>query len=447
MIIKLKLLLPSLFIALSTAGFASHAEEAELNEDADEMSEMAAKPKAKKSSKGKRKQEGVWTFKMDNLRASVGAYTDDPGPSSSVDLFGAASGKMQTGAWEFALGARVDAQTQGGNPDFTRGKLDYGENYARWRSDELRLTIGTQTVLWGRVDDISPIDRLSRVDLTRLILDKQPDRRRAVPAVRMERFFGDYKLDAVWLPVFESAVMPHTDSAWHPVDRDRERIIGLGSVPGISGFQIHDDEHGSGGGGLRLTRTGGDIDYGISAQRVRLSLPYYQLGAGVLTGVHPYTWVLGGELEMQMAGATWRAEIAWNSDIPYTTTAAELRKDSGWDWVLGSEFFPGDAETRVTVQLAGHKTNANGPILDRDEWHALTGEVEHPFSEGRWRMNVRFSAGLDERNVYFNPRLAYLGIDQHEFFVAAHLFSGTEKTLGGYYEDKDLIELGWQAKF
>ena len=446
--ITLKLLLPGLFVALSTASFSIHAEEAEPNEDADEISKVSAKPKAKKSAKSKRKQEGVWNFKVDTLRASVGAYTDDPGPSTSVDLFGAASGKMQTGAWEFALGARVDAQAQGGNPDFSRSKLDYGENYARWRSEEMRLTIGTQNVMWGRVDEISPIDRLSRVDLTRLILDKQPDRRRAVPAVRMEQFFGDYKLDAVWLPVFDAAVLPHADSAWHPVDTTNSRIVGLGTVPlNISGFQIRDDEHGSGGGGVRLTRTGGDFDYGISAQRARLSLPYYQLGAGVLTGVHPYTWVVGGELELQKAGATWRAEIAWNSDVPVTNLMGQMGSESGWDWVLGSEFFPGDAETRVTVQLAGHKTHAKGAILDRDQWHALTGEVEHPFSEGRWRMNVRFSAGLDERDVYFNPRLAYLGIDRHEFFIAAHVFSGTEKTLGGYYKDKDLVELGWQAKF
>jgi len=449
--IKLKLLLPGLFVALSTACFSSHAEEAELiaepKDDADEMSEVAAKTKTKKSTKSKRNQEGVWNFKMDTLRSSVGAYSDDPGPSTSVDLFGAASGKMQTGEWEFSLGARVDAQAQGGNPDFSRSKLDYGENFARWRNDELRLTIGTQNVLWGRVDEISPIDRLSRVDLTRLILDKQPDRRRAVPAVRLEQFFGDFKLDAVWLPVFDAAVLPHADSAWHPVDSIGGRIIGIGSAPFAIGAQIKNDEHGSGGGGLRFTRTGGDFDYGISAQRVRLSLPYYQLGAGVLTGVHPYTWVVGSELEMQMAGATWRAEIAWNSDIPVTNLIGQMVNETGWDWVLGSEFFPGDAETRFTLQLAGHKTNARGAILDRDEWHALTGEVEHPFSEGRWRMNVRFSAGLDERDVYFNPRLAYLGIDRHELFVAAHVFSGTEKSLGGYYKDKDLIELGWQAKF
>jgi hypothetical protein len=436
-----------LFCLMTALASAAYADTADSKDDADELSESEVKPKAQKKAKGKRKQEGIWIFKLDELRASAGAYTDDPGPSGSLDLSGSASAKMQTGAWEFGLGARFDAQSQSGSPDFSRAKLDYGENFVRWRNDEMRLTVGTQNVLWGRVDEISPIDRLSRVDLTRLILDKQPERRRAVPALRMENFWGDYKLDAVWLPVFEAAVLPHADSAWHPVDTVNGRIIGIGAVPAIAGFQVRDDEHGSGGAGVRLTKAGGNFDYGMSVQRVRLSLPYYQVGAGVLTGIHPFTWVVGGELETQKAGATWRAEIAWNSDVPVTSTTFQLGSETGWDWVLGSEFFPGDAETRVTLQLAGHKTTANGPILDRDEWYAMTGEVEHPFAQGRWRLNARFSAGLDERDVYFNPKLTFLGIDQHEFFLAAHVFSGAEKTLGGYYKDKDLIELGWRGKF
>lgn len=443
----------SLFCFMTAiAASAAHAQERPSDDadeaEADEVSAVIAKPKPKKAKTRKTRSEaGKWAFKLEAMRASVGAYTDNPGPDTSADLYAAGSAKMQTGRWEFALGARIDAQAQGGNPDFSRAKLDYSENYVRWRNEDLRLTIGTQNVLWGRVDEISPIDRMSRVDLTRLILDKQPDRRRASPAVRMEQFFGDYKLDAVWLPVFDAAVLPHRDSAWLPVDTKSGRIIGIGTVPIVVGAQVREDEHGSGGGGVRLTRTGGAIDYGMSAQRVRLSLPYYRLGPGVLTGVHPYTWVVGGELEMQKAGATWRAEVAWSSDIPVTNLFGQMGSESGWDWVLGSEFFPGDAETRVTLQLAGHQTNGNTTTLDRKDWYALTGEVEHPFAEGRWRVNARFSAGLDERDVYFNPKLTYLGIDQHEFFLAAHLFSGEDKTLGGYYRDKDLIELGWRAKF
>ena len=119
----------------------------------------------------------------------------------------------------------------------------------------------------------------------------------------------------------------------------------------------------------------------------------------------------------------------------------------GVDLVVGAGFFPGDGETRVTLQLAGHRTLTDVSVLDRTEFYVMTGEIEHPFAHGRWRADLRFMAGLGERDLYLNPRLTYTGIDQHELFVAAHVFSGSEQTLGGYYSRNDSVMVGWQAKF
>ncbi|MDP2784009.1 MAG: hypothetical protein Q8O38_05380 [Sulfurimicrobium sp.] len=431
----------SLALGVVTLGHAAEEQSEEQGLDG----EVKANTSKKKSS-SKAGKAGV-KIKIDNMRAELGTFTDKPASSSDALLHGAISAKGQSGVWEFALGARFDAYEQSGTPGFSKARLDYTENYLRWRGEDMRITVGTQNVLWGRVDEISPIDRMSRVDLSRVILDKLPERRRAVPAVRLEHFAGDYKIDAVWLPVFDSAVLPHENSAWNPVDTVNGRLLGIGNVPGIIGAQVREDEHGSGGGGVRLTRSGGKLDYGFSLQRVRQSQPYYRAMPGLLTAVHPFSWVVGGELETQKGGATWRMEAAWSSDVPVTTSAFQFQTERAFDLVLGTEFFPGDGETRATLQLAGHKTFANMPIMDRDEFYSLNGELEHPFASGRWRANLRFSAGLDERDLYLNPKLSYLGIDQHEIFVAAHLFSGAAQTLGGYYKQNDMIVLGWQAKF
>lgn len=403
--------------------------------------------KSKKKSKRKADRAGI-VIKLDDARVEFGPFADAAGHATDTYLHGAASAKGQSGAWEFALGASLDVYSQSGSPDFTRTRLDYTENYVRWRGEDTRITLGTQNVLWGRVDEISPIDRMSRADLSRFILDRLPERRRAVPAVRMEHFSGDYKLDAVWLPVFDAAAMPHKNSAWNPADRVHGRLLGIGSAPAIVGAQLREVEHGSGGGGIRLTRTGDGLDYGLSLQRVRQSQPYYRMSPGLLTAVHPFSWVVGGELEMQKAGATWRMEAAWNSDTPVTSSSTfQYRTERSLDVVLGTEFFPGDSETRVTLQLVGHKIFADTPILDKDKFYAFTGEVEHPFAQGRWRASMRFICGLDERDIYLNPKLAYTGIDQHEIFLTAHLFSGSEQTIGGYARRDDLVLLGWQAKF
>lgn len=384
----------SLAFGVASSGYA--ADEQSL-EDGPKVSTV------KKKSRSKADKGGI-KIKIDDLRAELGAFTDHPDASSDTLLHGAVSANGKSGAWEFALGARFDAYGQSGSPGFSSSKLDYTENYLRWRGEDTRITVGTQNVLWGRVDEISPIDRMSRVDLSRIILDKLPERRRAVPAVRMEHFAGDAKIDAVWLPAFESAVLPDGNSVWNPLDTVNGRLLGIGNVPGIIGAQVREEKYGSGGGGVRLTHSGGKLDYGLSLQRVRQSQPYYRVSPGMLTGVHPFSWIAGGELEAQKWGATWRMEAAWSSDVPVTTNTFQYQTEPAFDLVLGAEFFPGDGETRATLQLAGHKTLTNAPILDRDEFYNFNGELEHTFASGNWRANLRFSAGLDKRDFYLKDR-------------------------------------------
>lgn len=433
--------------------------EAEAKIDAVEVEPEEATPAKKAIKKIKKKlkaaKENV-AFKIDSLRTEIGGFSDSAAPDSDVYLNAGASMKGWAGDnWEYGVGLRLDAQAQGGTNDYSRGKFDYAENYLRWRSPEMRITLGTQNLLWGRVDEIPPVDRLSRTDLSHFVLDRLPDRRRAVPAVRVERFQGDFKIDAAWVPFFDPAVLPDAKSIWHPVDTLNARVLGLGSVPlpfpGMSVALGKENAGGSGGGGVRVTHTGSGIDYGFSLQRARQSVPYYKVSPGIpvitLTAVHPFSWVIGGELETQMAGATWRLEAAWSSDMPVTTpTTFAYRTEAASDLVMGVEFFPGDGETRITLQLAGHKTHTDS-ALDRTEYYSLNGEIERTFAQGRWRGNLRFFSGLDQHDVYLNPKLTYLGIDRHELFIAAHLFSGAEQTLGGFHKDHDMISIGWQAKF
>lgn len=390
-------------------------------------------------------------LRLDSAAVEAAALPDQPDANGQLRTRAAVSAKGGSGAWSYALGARVDANSQSGALHFDRVRLDYTDNYLRWQGELLQVTAGTQNVLWGRVDEISPIDRLSRADLSHALIDRLPERRRSVPAIRVERFGDENKLDVVWLPVFDEAVMPHDRSVWHPVDTREGRLLGIGSLPALVGAQVRQaDVNGSGGAGVRWTAQSQGLDYGLSLQRARSSQPYYRVLPGstvVLQAVHPISTVVGAELETEAAGATWRMELAWSSANPLTTTGLQYRTTPGVAWVIGAEFFPGDSETRVTLQLAGQRIRAAESVLDRTHMTYLTGEVEHPFAQGRWRADLRFSFGLNDRDNYVNPRLTYTGIDQHELYMGAHLFGGADNTLGGFYRRNDALTLGWKAKF
>jgi hypothetical protein len=157
-------------------------------------------------------------FGIDDLLLEAGALPDAPEADTYSTLRASAYVLWQPSRnWELRAGARVDGMTQnGGSTDHHEILADYGDTYVRYRSGDTRLTLGAQTVIWGRADEIPLADRVSRADFTRFILDDLSDRRRAQLAARWEQNFGDYKLDAMWLPQFRGAQLPDVASVWSP---------------------------------------------------------------------------------------------------------------------------------------------------------------------------------------------------------------------------------------
>lgn len=407
--------------------------------------------------------ESGWTTVRDDVDGSAYLRAD------------AYAGWRSAGSWEARISARLYAWRQHGDTEFTHGEIDAGDSWLRYRGDSWRVTAGMQTVLWGRADELPPTDRLSVQDVTRFALDDLSERRRSAPLLRLEHFIGASKLDLLWMPRFRAAELPHDDDIWHPVDRRRGALIGIRPDPLLSalvqGGGYQEDDDGYGGVGLRWSRSGEGMDYAFSIQRVRHSLPYYELDAAVRGALllnpldpagavaagdasrtfvarHPLSTVAGVDLGLVTGGMTWRLEAAWLSDVPVTT--GDLRMDTvpAIDWTVGLEFFPGDAETRVTLQLTGRELfDLPATILDRERIVALGGELESILPGYRWRARMRFSTGLDRRDVYLNPELAFIGFEPHELYLAGHWLDGADMTAGGHFQDNDLIALGWRARY
>lgn len=92
--------------------------------------------------------EGL-NLRLDSAGIEVAALPDHPDASSAARARLSISAKGESGAWSYALGARVDASAQSGTQRFDRARLDYTENYLRWQNESVQVTAGTQNVLWG----------------------------------------------------------------------------------------------------------------------------------------------------------------------------------------------------------------------------------------------------------------------------------------------------------
>lgn len=356
--------------------------------------------------------------------------------------------------WELRAGAQLSADAQsGGTSDLDRSSARPGETYLRYRSGDVRLTVGWQSVIWGRVDEVAVIDRVSRTDARRFLLDSLAQRRLPSPAFRWEQSMGDYKLDAVALLGFEGAALPPLQSVWSLIDRTDGRIIGIAPDPALAPLfragTVRRDDTGSGGGGLRLTRDG-DISWGLTVARTRQSLPGFVADAatGTLDMVHPFVDFAGVDAEWAQGGFTWRTELGISRGQPLNAaTDGRLMEAKAIEWVGGVEFYPGDRDTRVTLQIVARKLNVDEQALQLTRYAALNGEVETSLAQGRWKAALRFNTGLNVHDSYLSPSLTYRGFEPHEIYVRWHRFGGAARTLGGFHDDHDMIAVGLRTRF
>lgn len=392
----------------------------------------------------------------DGVRVEVGALPEAPEADRQA-AFRASPYLLWQPAreWEFRAGARVEGSDQrGGVSPYSRWRAELGDTYLRYRSGDTRLTAGAQTILWGRADEIPLIDRVSRADLTRFVLDDIADRRLALPALRWEQSLGDLKFDAVALPAFRGAALPDVRSVWSPINRQAGEIIGVGAGQELATFvraaQVRQDDGGAGGAAIRLTHAlAGAMDLGLTLARTRQSLPYYQADAAAmtLTAVHPYVRFFGLDAEVATDAITWRTELGWSDGVPVTALDGRMLRRNVVEWIGVMEFFPGGEETRVNLQLAARSVRGGQAIQQLKEYVALNGEVETALDQGRWKAGLRFNLGLNVRDVYLAPKVSYLGWEPHELYVVARHFSGESRTLGGFHRDHGMLAVGLKTRF
>jgi len=418
--------------------------------DEEEVPETAAAPLAQ--------PEGVrgFSLKVDRLWAEYGYFTD---PDSQADLQGYLHGRATahwniSPVWEAQVSLRADGYYQSGELNSNTTKLDYDESFIRYKGQNTRVTVGAEKVIWGRIDEIPPTDRLSTVDMSRFILDDLEDRRRVSPVIRLEQFFADSKLDLVFLPWFREAQLPAIDSVWYPVRQPQGEIMGLKSTPIMAelirnGQFTTEAPDTDGGFGARYTASAAGLDYGLTLQRTRQSTPYFRYDpvTNVFAAQYPRSWSLGGDLELEAYAATWRLEGSWFSDTPITEVGGTYDTVNSVSWGGGVEFYPGDGDTRVNLQLTGMNMIDTPEVVDRTDIYSFNGSFSIPFAHEKWNASMRFYVGLGENDIYLNPQLTYVGWVPFEVYLQAHYFQGGDGTPGGFHRDDSLLTLGWLARF
>ena len=354
--------------------------------------------------------------------------------------------------WLFQATIDLNAFSEHGVSDWDQTELDYDEVYVRYSGEQFNVTLGTQKILWGKIDEFPPTDRLSTQDYRRPYDDLE-DRRLASLALRYQHFFKSSSLDIAIYPKFREAQLPDQNSSWFPVSRDSGEILGLelpdAIAPLLQSTVIKESPPDSDGGfGIRYNQLG-TFDYSLSVQYGRQSTPYFSFDpvSSTVTGYYPRTWIVGADAAMEIGNGTLKLESAWLGEQPFTREDGQLDTSEALSWGIAYEMFPGDGDARINLQLTGQSLLGSDKALDRDEIVSLNGSFETPFADHQWNIRTRFSVGLDKDDNYFNPELTYTGVESQEFYLELHMFNGEVSTPGSLYEDNSFVAFGWRGSF
>ncbi len=396
------------------------------------------------------------TVKVDKLWVEYGQFTKNSASKNHQGYLNsmATAEWKPSSKWEFHASIRADGYSESGSNDWDDLQLDYDEIYIRFRTDNSIFTLGSQKVLWGRIDEFPPTDRLSTQDFRRFVLDDLSDRRLASPAIRMEHFFNNKKIDLVYYPHFREAQLADKDSIWYPVNKETGEILGLDTTDTAEAIvkttSVAEHAPNSDGGfGLRFSSLSSGFDYAITVQKGHQTVPYfsYNPNENIIEGRYPRTWIIGGDFGTEALGGTLKFEASWLSDTPVTRKDGRYTTVESVNWGVALELFPGDGDTRLNLQLTSIKLFGAPSVMDRDELYSFNGSLEVPFSENRWRAKMRFNTGLDEKDTYLNPEIAFTGWEAQEVYLEFHFFDGDKGTPGGFYEDNNILTLGWRKSF
>ena len=377
--------------------------------------------------------------------------------------------------WELQLGARARGYYVYGAREGDDTDIRYHESYFRYRAPDRRITLGAQIVRWGRLDFASPTDQFAVQDLTRGPISGRSGEYLAVPAIRWEEYFGYNKLDVLWLTHFVSAQLPGEASPWYPIDRERGRLLGipheqeLDEYLAVSTVDDRSPEGQAGGAAMRLSRDGPDVDWAVTAQRVRNPQPYFEIDPSLqgllpddlepqdvvdagddretFRAVHPWTTVLGADVCWAQEQGTWRLEAAWLSDMPVTTWDFAYSTTPAVLWAMAWEFFPDSWDARIQLQLNSRHHLRGRNIVERNTKLGFSGDLDCFLDRQRWRIRLQYVIGITDHELYLHPELARLMARHGEWYLGAHIFSGKAGTLGGLYRNNDLIVAGWRRRF
>ncbi|MCG8473846.1 MAG: hypothetical protein MI742_18615 [Desulfobacterales bacterium] len=297
-------------------------------------------------------------------------------------------------------------------------EVSFRELYVEKEIGETRFRAGNQIFAWGTADLMNPTSWFNPQDLRELFLKEEDQVAQGVPALSMLRFFEEYAVEAVVMPVSISRLQSESGSFFYVMpDNFALPIRVQENEPAAATFENM-------GFGMRISRSVGACDLSLSFYHGPDKEPHLipervDTTPGVPVSVHVDSFHsvitgMGGDFSINLGDVVVQVEGAWtfdkrgyvNQDVsipseilfPYTVKRSGYWECSaGLNWFVPVvEWFPRhEGETVATVEVHGSGFDRDGlgaPLYSR----TLAVRLQDGFWENRIPVSLAWMGDIED---------------------------------------------------
>ena len=378
------------------------------------------------------------------------------------------------------LGVRMDAKCDAAGlcePDLN---TMLREAYVELVFRHLVFSLGRQMFNWGMADEFNPSDLLNPEDLSLFMTRMKTERKLGVEAARAELYFGNFRWEVVWIPLFRPPLLPPDGSVWQPADlAELNRMTDeYPELVAVEDEQLPEPVLDNSSVASRVRATVGPVDLGAFGFYGWDYIPIYEFrydfsgDAPVITVTPAYQrlWAAGAEFAAAMGSYTVRAEGAYFGDRKYNVDSGlgsldvsnpfmafveilNISREPSWvkspsysvafgiDRTFGEDFY-------VNVQYYRQQ------ILDYDDdivfpqvVDGILARVHDMFLDQTLTVGVNAIVGFYEGDGMIEPFVEYDITDEIEVAAGCFILYGGEETTFGQFDDNDSVYIRMKYSF
>ena len=314
------------------------------------------------------------------------------------------------------------------------------EAYLDMYFDDFDLRIGKQQIVWGKADGVFITDIISPRNLKEFILPEFEEIRLGVNALKFDYYKNSSTFEFIWMPYFESAKLPDSNSIWFPEMslklpfedinykntemesnfKNSEFALKYSSLNEMMDFEIM--------GGYLWDDTLVNQITKNENNSITLNSEYKRMG------------VIGGSVGKEISGVILRSELAYYLNRSFQSLDLKVNgiseKNSinsmiGFDYnIKGVDF--------STQFINTYISNYEDSIVNDETDTTLTLNIVEKFLRDTLTTQMFIYYGFNENDMLVKPKLSYDFSDGLVLYLGANMFVGDNGQFG-QFDKNDMI--------